>query len=85
MAMTESELLMQEKLDNDVYTANRNMFEHLMLMMTAGLRMGTDESEKIKLLLETYNSTSEGCQRLVGKIRRLENEKKVVDTEMPLS
>jgi hypothetical protein len=61
------------------------MFEHLLLMMAAGLRMGADESDKIKCLLETYNSTSEGSQRLLGKIRRLENEKKVVDTEMPLS
>ena len=73
--MTEEELLEQERMDKEVYDSTRSMFEFLMARMIEKIQMGEDHSADRKALLNAYNSASEGNQRLVSKIRRLEKSK----------
>lgn len=72
---TEAEIARQEKFDADVYGSSRSLFEHLFRMFREAVENGDTEkaNEYQTTLLENYNSTSEGCQRLMGRVRRLEN------------
>ena len=61
-----------EKMDEQVYASTRAMFEHLLILTIDETDMEKRQA-KVATLVETYNNASEGCQRLMGKIRRLEN------------
>lgn len=70
--MTEEQLKVQEKLDNDVYSSTRALFETLLAQTLAAAVAGEDYSAKHTALLEAYNGVSQSCQRMVGRCRRLE-------------
>lgn len=70
--MTEAKIVQQEQFDKDVYEANRGMFEHVFLRCIEKAKAGEDVAKDVKVLLDSYNNTSESCQRLVGKLRRAE-------------
>lgn len=70
--MTEQELQTQERYDENIYASTRAMFEVLLHQTIDKAKAGEDCQEQLGALIEAYNNASEGCQRLVGKLRRLE-------------
>lgn len=72
---TEEELLRQEKLDTDVYGSTRSMFEHVVMRYREAVADGNIEraNELQTTIIDNYNSASESCQEMMGRLRRAEN------------
>jgi hypothetical protein len=71
---TEDELKLQEQMDKDVYESTRSMFEHFVLRVIREAKHGGDVAKDVDAIINLYNGTSESAQRLMGKVRRLDNE-----------
>ena len=74
--MNEGELKRQEAFDAEVYGSTRACFEHILFRMMEKAAEGDKKSalEYRAILLESYNSVSNDVQKLVGRVRRLEQE-----------
>lgn len=70
--MTEQELQTQERYDENIYASTRAMFEVLLHKTIDTAKAGEDCQAQLGIMIKTYNNASVSCQRLVGKLRRLE-------------
>lgn len=61
-----------EDMDDQVYEANKNMFETLVLQAIDKAIKGGNWQADINLVLETYNNRADACKRMVQRLRKLE-------------